>query len=100
MFDPSAVTIGQVSSTVRDLSIVAVLVSVSWKARGMYETVTDFFERTTKHMDVMESGMKTLLTNHLAHIEADLSKMAHRQVRATDLEQRNYSTEDEGSLEK
>lgn len=99
MFDPSAVTLGQVSSTIRDLSIVAVLVSVTWKARGMFESVTDFFERTTKHMDTMEAGMNKLLTNHLAHIEADLSKMAHRQVRATDIEQSAYSAED-GSLEK
>jgi hypothetical protein len=95
MFDPSVVTLGQVSSTVRDLSIVVAVISAVWKARGMYEVVTDFFERTTSHMDKMEAGMDKLLTNHLAHIEASVEKMAHRQVRASDVERSQYKKEDE-----
>jgi hypothetical protein len=35
-------------------------------------------------MDTMEEAMATLLTNHLTHIESDLSTMSRRQVRAID----------------
>lgn len=78
MFDPSTLTFGQVSGTLRDFAIVGFLITVVWKSRGVYENVKDFFERLTKHMDVMETGMKTLLTNHLAHIEKDLKTLAGR----------------------
>ncbi len=78
MFDPASLTLGQVSSALRDFSIVGVLVVGAWKARGIYETIANFFERMTKHMDVMETGMTTLLTNHLAHIEADLKTLSGR----------------------
>lgn len=78
MFDPASLTLGQVSSALRDFSIVGVLVIGAWKARGFYEVAANFFERMTKHMDVMETGMSTLLTNHLAHIEADLKTLSGR----------------------
>lgn len=78
MFDPASFTLGQVSSVLRDFSIVGVLVVGVWKARGVYETIANFFERMTRHMDVMETGMQTLLINHLAHIESDLKTMVGR----------------------
>lgn len=78
MFDPSGWTLGQVSGTLRDFAVVGFLIGISWKSRGMYEAAKDFFERLTKHMELMESGMKTLLTNHLAHIEKDLKTLAGR----------------------
>ena len=81
MFDPASVTLGQISSFVRDFAIVGTLIGLSWKARGVYEAVTQFFTRTMKHMDVMESGMQTLLTNHLAHIEEAITKMTNNQAR-------------------
>lgn len=86
MFDPSQWTLGQVSAVVRDLSIVGILVGASWKLRGAYEAVVKFVERTETHMDVMEAGMDTLLTNHLTHIEKQINKMAERHVRASDME--------------
>ncbi len=95
MFDPGGMTLGQVSSTIRDFSIVGVLIVGVWKARGVYEDISDVFERFTTHMDTMEDGMAKLLTNHLAHIERDLSSMAQRQVRASDVEQAAYLIEDE-----
>jgi hypothetical protein len=95
MFDPAALTLGQVSSALRDFTIVGVLVSVAWKSRGLYESGKDFFERWTNHMDAMEEGMNTLLTNHLTHIESDLRNMSQRQVRATDGEQAQYTIDDE-----
>lgn len=78
MFDPSQLTLGQVSSTLRDFSIIAVLVGGAWKARGLYEHGVKFFERLNRHMDTMESGMQTLLSNHLTHIEADLAQLTGR----------------------
>lgn len=95
MFDPSQVTLGQVSSTIRDLSVVVGIFGIAWKSRGWLEAAKKFFERLTTHMDVMEDGMSTLLTNHLTHIEADLKKMTHRQVRATGDEQVQYESEDQ-----
>jgi hypothetical protein len=95
MFDPAQLTLGQLSAAARDISIVGALVGASWKLRGVYETVTKFFERTIKHMDTMESGMSTLLNNHLAHMEQDLRKMAHNQVRASETEQTEYQIGDE-----
>lgn len=100
MFNPADLTLGQVSSALRDFTIVGVLLTAAWKARGGYELVKNFFERLTKFMASMEAdsafirqGMQTLLSNHLTHIEADLRNMAHRQVRASHAEQASYVDE-------
>jgi hypothetical protein len=81
MFDPSSITLGQMSSAVRDLSIVGTLVLGSWKVRGAYEAVTHFFDRVTKHMDVVENNISVLMTNHLSHIEDSLKQMSVNQER-------------------
>jgi len=99
MFDPSTLTLGQVSSALRDFTVVGVLITISWKSRGVYEAAKNFFERLTTHMEIMESGMKTLLNNHLVHIESSLKKMAYRQVRATAAEQIGYESEEPDNLE-
>lgn len=93
MFDPAQLTLGQLSAAARDISIVGVLIGASWKLRGVYESASSFFKRFVEHMDTMESGMNTLLTNHLAHMEVDLKKIVHNQVRATELEQASYVEE-------
>lgn len=93
-FDPSQLTLGQVSSTLRDFSIVAVLITVAWKARGWYELAVKFFDRLNRHMDSVEKaqasiqeGMQTLLANHLTHIEEDLARLTGRtpKRRVTDI---------------
>ncbi len=101
MFNPSQITLGEVSSTIRDLSVVVGIFGIAWKSRGWLEAAKKFFERLTTFMDTVENdsayirqGMHTLLSNHLTHIEADLKKMTHRQVRATDEEQDLYKTDD------
>jgi hypothetical protein len=78
MIDLGAVTLGQVSSALRDLTVVGTLLMVAWKTRGIYDSAKSFFERLTAHMDVMERGMTTLLSNHLTHIEADLKTISGR----------------------
>jgi hypothetical protein len=95
MFDPSALTLGQVSSVLRDFTVVGVLLTIAWKSRGVYEAAKSFFKRLTTHMDVMERGMDTLLTNHLSHIEKSLKQMTRQQVRATENEQVQYELDDE-----
>jgi hypothetical protein len=87
MFDPAGLTLGQVSSTIRDFTVVGFLLASAWKLRGAYEFVKQFFERWTKHMTTMERGMNTLLTNHIHHIEKDLRTLAHRHVQAAVEEQ-------------
>jgi hypothetical protein len=86
MFDPSTtVTIGQVISTLKDLGFIVGTGVVGWKARDLFQPAVDFFKRAVDHMDIMESGVKslqmdmnTLLTNHLSHVEADLKVISGR----------------------
>lgn len=73
MFDPSQLTLGQLSSSLKDFAIVGFLVGFAWKARGFYELASNFFTRISTHMDVMEDGMDRLLTNHLPHIEQEIA---------------------------
>jgi len=101
MFDPASLTLGQISSAIRDFAIVGFLVGGAWKARGVFEAGKEFFERLTTFMDTVEEdsayirqGMHTLLSNHLTHIEVDLRKMAQHQVRATNAEKDSYETDD------
>jgi len=79
MFDPSTLTLGQVSSAIRDFSIVLALIAVVWKARGIFEDVSNFFTRVIKHMDSMENFARTVMDNHLLHIEQDLKTLSGRQ---------------------
>jgi len=74
MFNPASLTLGEIASAVRDVSIVVVIVKLAWASRGIYEIIKTFFNRCMTHMDYMEAGMKTLLENHLTHIEAYLAK--------------------------
>jgi len=86
MVDPSStVTIGQVVSTLKDLGFIVGTCVVGWKARALVQPAIDFFNRAVSHMDKMESsvtslqsGMSTLLNNHLSHIEADLKTISGR----------------------
>lgn len=78
MFDPSQVTLGQLSSTVRDWSIVVTLGVAVWKVRGMYEKGVTFIDRVCKHMDRMEIFGSRALNNHLAHMQHDLRVLSGR----------------------
>jgi len=80
MFSPGQLTFGEISSAVKDFAIVALIIKLAWSSRGIYEHGKAFFQRCVQHMDFMEIGMKTLLENHLKHIEADLAKLTGREV--------------------
>lgn len=78
MFDPSTVTIGQVSSTLRDLTIVTTIILVGWYSRGWFEAGRNFFTKTISHMESMESFARVVVDNHLLHIEHDLKLLSGR----------------------
>ena len=79
MFDPASLTLGQMSSAIRDFTIVVVLFTASWKARGVYEKVSNFITRVTNFMTSMENFTRVVVDNHLKHIEADLKTLSGRQ---------------------
>ena len=85
MLNPSQLTIGELSSAVKDYGIFITVVIVGWKSRSAIQPCIDFvkkvsafidkvdarFERADKHMSLMEANMGTLLNNHLAHLKSD-----------------------------
>ena len=104
MFDPNAMTVGELFTLIRDGGILITICAVGWKARAAIQPIAEFFieskrlmRRAEKHMDVMESGMTTLLDNHLEHISDELRQLARNQVRATSSEQESYLVADSTS---
>lgn len=73
-------SIGEVISSLRDLSIFGVVITAVWKARGIYENVQSFFTRVTNHMDTMEQFAQVAVRNHLYHIEQDLKVLSGRKA--------------------
>lgn len=74
--NPGGITLAELSSAFRDVTIIGVLLSVGWKGRALIQPVVQFFTdakkffgRANEHMTIMESGMHALLTNHLAHLK-------------------------------
>jgi hypothetical protein len=87
MFDPSQITLGQLSSTARDWAIVGLIISFVWKARGwfakaeqLYESTEKFIERVSTHMTLMETFANRALNNHLAHMQHDLRVLSGRKA--------------------
>lgn len=85
MFDPSTVTLGQLSSAVRDWAIVGALLGFVWKARGWFAKVENllddgrtFITRVSDHMTQMETFADRALNNHLAHMQHDLRVLSGR----------------------
>lgn len=71
------VTVGQVLEWGKNLSIaisfLTFTIAFVWKARGVWDKIFILIDRFTKHMDLMESGMDTLLNNHLQHLPQDIA---------------------------
>jgi hypothetical protein len=78
MFNPAGITLGDVSSTFRDFSVVGFLLVIAWKSRGIYESVNKFFKRTINHMDTMEIFAHKVVNNHLTHLEEDMRVLVGR----------------------
>lgn len=76
MFNPGALTLDELSSVLRNLTLVATLVIIGWKGRSWVQPAIDFFKeakefflRANQHMLTMEKQMATLLDNHLSHLK-------------------------------
>lgn len=87
MFNPGGITLAELSSALRDVTVIGVLLSVGWKGRGLIQPVVQFFTdakvffgRANQHMVVMESGMNALLTNHLSHLKKAEENSAGEEV--------------------
>lgn len=78
MFDPSQVTLGQLSGAVRDWAIIGTLATIVWKARGVYAKIETFVARISTHMTRMETFADHALNNHLAHMQHDLRVLSGR----------------------
>jgi hypothetical protein len=78
MLVPSQLTIGDIVSSVKDVSILGTLVAIVWKARGVFEAVANFGERVTRHMTAMENFAKTITDNHFTAIESELKILTER----------------------
>lgn len=74
----SQMTVGEAISSIRDITLVAGVLILGWKARSWVQPVIDFFDNANKFMVDMRHDMQTLLNNHLSHIESDLRHMTSR----------------------
>lgn len=80
-------SVGELVSTLKDIGFFVAFVIAGWKARAIVQPAIDFFvtakatmERANEHFVIVEEGLETLLTNHVAHIEADIAKLAGRDI--------------------
>lgn len=88
-------TITEVLGWVREFSIIGAILTLAWKARGWWDSVTDGWERIERHMDLMEKFARSANDNHLKHIEDYLKKMANQQDLVDDLNRDGDSPIDE-----
>lgn len=85
MIDFSVVTVSQLLSGARDIVLIVGTLGIGWKLRAWVQPGIDFFKevkshlvKSSAHMQTMERQMALLLSNHLAHIEADLKSLSGR----------------------
>lgn len=96
MFDGPAVSntahnLTEILGWMREVSIIGFLLGLAWKARGIVDNISRFFDRITDHMTHMENFATEVVENHLKHIEDDMAELARgrrRDDRATDREER------------
>ena len=80
----SQMTIGEAISTVRDIVAIFGMVVVGWKARDIYQDGKDFLNEIKGFMHRMDNFAVVVMTNHLKHIETDLSIMSGRKRHSED----------------
>lgn len=99
MFDPSTITLAQASGFVKDWAILGILISVVWRARGLYSKAERLFDgslafinRVDLHMTRMELVADKITNNHLAHMEHDLRLMSGRKSDVIETDESFHST--------
>jgi hypothetical protein len=85
MYDPNAMTVGELVQALKDGGILVTVCIAGWKARDLLQPALEFLKTANKmmvraevHMEKMENGMTVLLSNHLKHIETDLRRISGR----------------------
>lgn len=89
MFDLSKMTLPEVISALKDAGFLIGMVFgpivFGWKGRSWVQPIVDFFKEAKEfmkesklHQQTMEHNMTLLMTNHMAHIEADLKTLSGR----------------------
>lgn len=78
-----SITIGQIITYGRDLSIAGVILKIGWEARSVVQVVKDFFNNVstfmkavTEKLDTLNTNVNTLMNNHLQHIDQKLDLIA------------------------
>lgn len=84
----SQMTLGELLSNLRDITVILGTLTIGWKLRSWLQPLYDFFKRANKffelsesHIQRVESGMQVLLNNHLSHIQSDLGHISGREPR-------------------
>jgi hypothetical protein len=85
MNEVSGMTVGEVISSLRDISVIVGIAVFGWKARSWFQPVIEFFSelkqfivRANQHMTLVEQGMAVLLENHMAHIQKSVEEIQSR----------------------
>jgi hypothetical protein len=80
----AATTLTEVLGWLREVSIIGVIIGFAWKARGAWDSATDFLDDVKTHLAVskvhmakMEKFAEEVSNNHLHHIETALNTMAN-----------------------
>src|SRR6267142_350534 len=78
-----SITLGQIITYGRDLSIAGVILKIGWEARGAIDSVKDFFANVggfmtsvSTKLDTLNTNVNTVMTNHLHHIDEKLDLIA------------------------
>lgn len=65
----TADTIKTLLGYTRDLSIIGTLFLLAWKARGIWDAVSQFITKIQHFMDNMTEHADNLVNNHLKHLQ-------------------------------
>lgn len=74
----SQMPVGEVISSIRDITFVLGILYTGWKARAWVQPIITFFDNANAFMVDTRKDLQMLLNNHLTHIEADLRHMSGR----------------------
>lgn len=81
----TAETIKTLLGYTRDLSIIGALFVVAWRARGIWDTVTEFIKKIQDFMTTMTTHADTLVNNHIKHLEESGTRIEKTLAEQNDL---------------
>jgi uncharacterized membrane protein required for colicin V production len=66
---PTAQLLTSLFGYARDLTVIGFIILLSWKARGIWDSITAFIDHVTIFMASMTQHADTLVSNHLNHLQ-------------------------------